>query len=49
MTFNYKDKEYNYPNSLKDITLKQRIELHVQYGISFEEKAKKIAEIEDIT
>lgn len=47
MTFNYNGADYTYPASLAEITLQQRIELHVKYGVAFEEKAKELVQIED--
>jgi uncharacterized coiled-coil protein SlyX len=47
MIYLHNNIEYFYPASLADITLKQRIELHLKYGIAFQENIKLINEIED--
>jgi hypothetical protein len=41
--------QYNYPATLSEITLKQRIDLHNQYGIAYDEAIQKTFEIESET
>jgi hypothetical protein len=47
MVFNFKGNDYSYPATLAEITLQQRIDLHVKYGIAYENSIKELLEIED--
>lgn len=45
MTFNFKDKEYKYPNTLSDITIGQRIAFDDLYGNSYKKQDDPIDEV----
>lgn len=45
MTFNYKGKEYKYPNTLTDITLGQRIQFDELYGHALKKQDDGIDEV----
>lgn len=47
MKLQFKDTIYNFPSSLSEITLRQRIEFHERYGKLLDDSAKVLAEIKD--
>lgn len=49
MKFEYKGSQYEYPATLDQVTLQQRIDFHNLYGRTFDENLLRIAEIEDLT
>lgn len=49
MQFTYRGQQYTFPNSLADITLRQRIDFYNLYGKDIDEKAMLIEKLKDET
>ena len=47
MEFEFKGQVHNFPSALHDITLGQRIDYHLKYGIAADERAAALANIQD--
>lgn len=48
MKFKFQKKEYNFPTSLSDITLKQRIDFNDLYGKEMMEKQKELDPVDEV-
>lgn len=47
MEFQYNGQTYNYPSTLEEITLKQRIDYHNTIGQEYDERLEELKELED--